>query len=122
MPQKGLVNIGGRTFSRSLYYTNVVKIPPSYSTHFDLTGHRKAFIAWVGIQPDPTDPEGCSRDTGSTFEVLVDQIRVRDGVVPCGDTQKIDVSVVGAHDLNLVFNLNIVGATGDFAWANAQLR
>lgn len=122
IPQQGLVNIGGRSFPHSLYYTNVVKIPPTYSSHFSLTGNWKVFVAWVGIQPDPTDPEGCSRDSGSTFEVLVDRTRVKYGQVPCGYTQKISVKVSGAHDLNLVFNLNIVGATGDFAWADAQLR
>ena len=126
MPQIGLVNIGGQSFPHSLYYTNTVKIPPTYSTHFSLTGTWKVFVAWVGIQPDPTDqlvPNGsCTRDAGSTFEVLVNQNRVQEGEVPCGRTQRISVSVAGAHDLNLVFNLNIVGATGDFAWANATLH
>lgn len=126
MPQTGLVNIGGQSFPESLYYNNIVRIPPNYSTHFALTRHWTIFIASVGIQPDPTDqlaPNGsCTRDAGSTFEVLVDQTRVLEGDVPCGRTQKISVSVAGAHDLNLVFNLNIVGATGDFTWANAHLK
>lgn len=121
IPQRGLVNIGGRSFPHSLYYTNTVRIPPTYNTHFSLAGKWKTFVAWVGIQPDPTDPEGCGRDSGSTFEVLVDQTRVQEGEVPCGYTQKVSAKVAGAHDLNLVFNLNIVGATGDFAWADARL-
>lgn len=81
------------------------------------------FVAWVGIQPDPADPFGCGRDTGSTYEILVDQSRTSEGVVPCGHTEEVSVSVAGAHDLDLVFNTHpYYIATGEFAWANAQLK
>jgi hypothetical protein len=126
-PQKGLLIIGGQSFPKSLYYDNSARVQSSYNTHFSLTGNWKVFVASVGIQPDPADhlsPDGsCSRDAGSTYEVSVDQVQVAEGEVPCGQTQKISVSVAGAHDLDLVFNTHPFWiATGDFVWANAQLK
>jgi hypothetical protein len=122
-PQKGLGIIGGQSFPKSLYYDNRARVQTSYNTHFSLTGNWEVFVASVGEQPDPTDPLGCTRDAGSTYEVSVDQVRVAEGEVPCGQTKKISVSVAGAHDLDLVFNTHpFYIATGDFAWANAQLK
>lgn len=123
MPQKGLVTIGGQSFSKSLYYDNSTRVQTSYSTVFNLTGHWRKFVAWVGIQPDPADIMGsCTRDAGSTYQVLVDQNRVAQGVVTC-EPQKVSVSVAGAHELDLVFDTHpFYIATGEFAWANAKLQ
>jgi hypothetical protein len=122
-PQKGLVIIGGQSYKQSLSYDNHARVQTGYNTHFSLTGNWEVFVAWVGEQPNATDPFGCNRDVGSTYEVSVDQVQVAEGEVPCGQTQKISVSVAGAHDLDLVFNTHpFYIATGDFAWANAQLK
>ena len=123
MPQIGLVIIGGQSYKQSLYYDNSVRVQTSYNTHFSLTENWKMFVAWVGEQPASADPLGCTRDAGSTYEILVDQSLTLEGVVPCGRTKEVSVSVAGAHDLDLVFNTHpFYIATGNFAWANAQLK
>jgi hypothetical protein len=123
MPQKGLVTIGGQSFSKSLYYDNSTRVQTGYNTDFNLAGHWKRFVAWVGIQPDPSDFMGsCTRDAGSTYQVLVNQNRVKQGTVSC-EPEKISVSVAGAHELDLIFNTHpFYIATGEFAWANAKLQ